>query len=156
MTGEKNGRLEAIWIKRVRRGPMDPVADAILVAGRGIADNADQGGKRQVTIIEREVWEQMMSEVATPVQPSTRRANLMVSDIRLADSRGQVLQIGGCRIRIHGETKPCRLMEESCPGLREVMFPDWRGGAYGEVLDDGPISVGDPVTWAETPAPAVS
>ena len=47
------GRIEAIWLKRTRRGPMDPVASAELVPGRGLRGNADQGGRRQVTLVER-------------------------------------------------------------------------------------------------------
>ena len=43
-------RLEQIWIKRVRRGPMDAADRARVVAGRGIVGNANQGGKRQVTM----------------------------------------------------------------------------------------------------------
>ena len=46
-------KLEAIWIKRVRRGKMDPVLTAELIAGKGIVGNANQGGRRQVTIIEK-------------------------------------------------------------------------------------------------------
>ena len=42
---------------------MDAVPSAKLVAGQGIAGNADQGGKRQVTIIEQEVWEELMNQV---------------------------------------------------------------------------------------------
>ena len=33
------------------------------------------------------------------------------------------------------------------------MRPDWGGGAFAEVLDDGEIRVGDPVTWEEAPLP---
>jgi hypothetical protein len=29
------------------------------------------------------------------------------------------------------------------------MYPDWQGGAFGEVLDDGEIAVGDAVWWQE-------
>jgi MOSC domain-containing protein YiiM len=71
----------------------------------------------------------------------------MLSGTPLAGSRGRILIIGGVRIRILGETKPCDLMERSIPGLRAKMFPDWRGGAFGEVLDNGTIAVGDAVTW---------
>jgi hypothetical protein len=31
----------------------------------------------------------------------------------------------------------------------EAMYPDWGGGAFGAVLDDGEIVVGAPVYWAE-------
>jgi MOSC domain-containing protein YiiM len=144
------GTLSAIWIKRAHGGPMDPAVEARLVAGRGIAGNADQGRRRQVTIIEREVWESIMRDLGGSLDPSARRANLMVSGLGLADSRGRILRIGECRIRIFGETKPCRSMDEALPGLAGALRLGWGGGAFGEVLDDGAIRVGDPVAWAET------
>jgi MOSC domain-containing protein YiiM len=142
------GRLEAIWIKRAKRGPMDSVENANLVADRGIVGNADQGGRRQVTIIERETWDTMMRELDAHVDPAARRANLMVSGVRLAASRGMILDVGACRIRIMGETRPCEQMDEALPGLRRAMADPWRGGAFGVILDDGDIRVGDPVRLA--------
>jgi MOSC domain-containing protein YiiM len=50
------------------------------------------------------------------------------------------------RVRIYGETRPCEQMEAAVPGLRDAMSVPWGGGAHGEVLDDGEIAVGDPVT----------
>ena len=35
------GELAAIWIKRMKRGPMDPAPAATLVSGRGLVGNAD-------------------------------------------------------------------------------------------------------------------
>lgn len=144
-----NGRLQAIWIKRMKLGPMDPADSATLVAGKGIVNNANQRGKRQVTIIEQEVWEGLMNQLGASKPPSTRRANLMTSGIRLANSRGRILRIGACRIRIYGETRPCERMDEALDGLRDAMRPDWGGGAYGEILDDGQIHLGDEVSWEE-------
>jgi MOSC domain-containing protein YiiM len=141
------GRLEAIWIKRAHRGPMDAVSQATLVAGRGLVGNADQGRRRQVTLIEREVWDRLMRELQADVPPTARRANLMLSGCSLENTRGRVLRVGGCRIRVLGETRPCERMDEAYEGLREAMKPGWGGGAFAEVLDDGLITVGERVEW---------
>jgi MOSC domain-containing protein YiiM len=141
--------IEAIWLKRARLGPMGPVPRARLVAGSGIEGNANRGGRRQVTLIEREVWEALMRELGASLDPSTRRANLMLGGVRLADSRGRLLRVGPALLRILGETKPCERMEEALPGLRAAMYPDWRGGAFGEVVEGGEIAVGDAVRWED-------
>ena len=139
------GKLEAIWIKRAKRGLMDPAARATLVKNRGIAGNANAGGRRQVTLIEAEKWRALMDQLGADLDPSTRRANFMVSGIPLANSRGCVIEIGECRIEITGETKPCERMDEALPGLRDAMRPQWGGGAFGVVLNDGVVNVGDEV-----------
>ena len=143
------GTLVAIYLKRVRRGPMDPVDRAGLHAGRGLAGNADQGGRRQVTLLEAELWETMMTELGAALPPAARRANLLVRGVSLANSRGRVLAVGGCGLRVFTEVKPCRRMDEALPGLQGAMYPGWRGGAAAEVLDDGAIAVGDPVEWRD-------
>lgn len=141
------GELANIWIKRAKRGKMDPAESATLVAGRGIVGNADQGRRRQVTLIEEEVWRSLMDRLGADADPSSRRANLMLRGVRLPDTRGRVLRIGRCRIRIVGHLTPCHRMDEVLPGLQAAMRPDWGGGAFAEVLDDGEIHTGDPVEW---------
>ncbi len=139
------GRLEAIWLKRVRGGPMDPVDSAELMAGRGLVGNADQGGRRQVTLVQAEAWRELMSALGGSLPPSRRRANLLVAGVELRETRGAVLEIGLARLEIMGELKPCEQMEEALPGLRAAMYPDWRGGAFASVREGGIIRVGDPV-----------
>lgn len=127
---------------------MDPVDTATLDEGQGLAGNADRGGRRQVTVIEEEVWQRHLQALDATLDPSHRRANLMVSGCALRDTRGQVLCIGAARIVIRGETRPCERMDEALAGLRAVMFPDWGGGAFGEVVAGGTIRIGDPA-WIE-------
>jgi MOSC domain-containing protein YiiM len=143
------GELKAIWIKRARGGLMDDAPSAQLVAGAGIVSNANQGSRRQVTVISSESWADVERDLGLQVDPRTRRANLLVSGVDLADSRGKELRVGPVSIRIYGETRPCRQMEESCAGLQAALGTEWRGGAYGEVLQDGEIAVGDRVDLGE-------
>ena len=79
-TAETNsGRLEAIWVKRFKRGPMDERSQVGVRAGRGIEDNANQGGKRQVTLLSREAWEELSRELGEPVEPSSRRGTFTLA-----------------------------------------------------------------------------
>lgn len=143
------GSLAAIWIKRVRRGPMDARPGAQLIAGQGLEDNANQGGKRQVTLLDADRWREVCAELDAEVDPELRRANLLLQGIDLENSRGKILRLGGCRLEICGETRPCRLMDESFPGLQAALDPGWRGGAYAVVLDGGELEVGMPATWEQ-------
>ncbi len=148
-----SGSLEAIWIKRAHRGAMDRVATATLIAGRGLVGNADQGRRRQVTIIEQERWDELMTELDASVPPKARRANLLVRGIPLADSRDRIMRVGSCRLRIRGETRPCERMDEALPGLRAAMQVNGGGGVFAEVLDGGEIAVGDGVSWDASVSP---
>lgn len=129
---------------------MDSVEMAELRCGAGIVGSADQGSWRQVTIIATREWDQVVEALATPVDPSIRRANLLVSGIELAHTRHQVLRVGSCRLRVRGETRPCNLMDEAEPGLRTALAPQWRGGVFAKVLDDGHITIGDPIDWCNS------
>jgi MOSC domain-containing protein YiiM len=144
------GKLERIWLKRAKGGPMDAVNGALLEVNGGLRGNANRGGKRQVTIISRERWAELMDALAADLSPSVRRANLMVSGLNLENSRGRILRIGATRLQINGETRPCEQMEAAHAGLQELMKARWGGGAFAEVVDGGEIGVGDEVEWIES------
>lgn len=139
MTGE----VVAIWIKRAHRGVMDSVDEANAIAGSGLAGNADRSRRRQVTIIDETAWNTAAVETGHVVDSSKRRANIMLRGIDLEQSRGKHLRIGTCLIRILGETTPCERMEEAQPGLRSALRPSWRAGVFGEIVEGGPLRIGD-------------
>lgn len=143
------GTLERIWIKRSKLGPMDPVSSAALRANRGIVSNANQGGRRQVTLLEAERWAEHMARLGTSADPSIRRANFLIRGLPLAGTRGRILRVGGVRLQIAGETKPCHQMDEALPGLQAAMRPNWGGGAFAIVLEGGEVAVGDSVDWED-------
>jgi MOSC domain-containing protein YiiM len=142
-------KLERIWLKRGKGGPMDPVDSAQLEVGGGLRGNANRGGRRQVTIISRERWAELMVALGADLSPAARRANLMVSNLDLENSRGRELRVGATRLKINGETRPCELMDEAYPGLQSLMRERWGGGAFAEVVEGGEIRVGDEVEWAQ-------
>lgn len=138
-----SGTVEALWRKRAHRGVMDPADEVRLVENEGITDDVSFGRrKRQVTVIEKEVFDRIAEDLPG-VDPSMRRANVMVSGVHLKESRGRVLRLGDVRIELHGETRPCNRMDEQLPGLSAALEPEWNGGVYGVVLDDGTVRVGD-------------
>jgi len=141
------GKVVALWLKRFKRGPMDRVLFVEAIEGRGLSGNANQGGKRQVTIIDEARWSDAQREVGVDVDPSARRANVMLRGLDLEGTRGKMLRVGPVLIRIYNETRPCEQMDEAQPGLRAALGVAWRGGAYGEVVEGGVIREGDSAAW---------
>jgi MOSC domain-containing protein YiiM len=128
---------------------MDPVTSPRLSAGRGIVGNADQGGSRQVTLIEKEIGREVMLAIHGPLKPASRRANLLITGVSLAGSRGRILRVGEAQLKIVGENKPCERMDEALPGLQAALYRDWRGGAFAIVLSDAEVKTGDAVCWED-------
>ena len=138
-----DGEIAAIWVKRTSGQPLDAVTEAQLVAGRGIVGNADQGGWRQVTIIDEKAWRDAESELGHEVDPAHRRANVMLRGIDLEKSRGKKLRLGNCVIEIRGENPPYRQMGE----MQKPLKPHWRAGVFGTIVDGGTIRVGAPAGY---------
>jgi len=125
---------------------MDPVAEAELVVGEGLVGNADQRRRTQVTVISAERWARAEAELGVTLDPSLRRANLLVSGVDLVGSRGRTLAVGGARLRLGRQCAPCRVMDEQHPGLQAALRDDGGGGVYATVVQGGPIAEGDEVT----------
>lgn len=141
-----SGRLEAIAIRARPRAPMREVAGADVSIGAGIGGDArGKPGARQVTLLSMEAWRAACAEIGAELPWTLRRANLLVSGLDLASTRGRLVDIAGVSLEVTGETDPCRVMDLQHPGLRAALEPGWRGGVTCRVLAGGSISVGDAV-----------
>lgn len=141
------GLLRGIYLKRAHRGVMDRAESAELITGQGLSGSVGRSRRRQVSLLEHENWSRFMSELGGTADPSHRRANLVLSGIRLVNTRGRVLRIGDVRLEIGGELTPCERMDEVLPGLQAAMATGWGGGAFAAVLEGGIVRAGDAVSW---------
>jgi MOSC domain-containing protein YiiM len=140
------GRLTGIARRDRKRAPMQILERADINTETGVAlDFRGKPGPRQVTVISARAWKNACSELRKEIPWTTRRANLLVDDFELPRSIGAILKIGPVRLRITGEVDPCSRMEEQCPGLKQALQPDWRGGVSCAVLEGGAVALGDEV-----------
>jgi MOSC domain-containing protein YiiM len=102
-------------------------------------------GRRQVTLISAESWDEAVAELGTRISWEQRRANLLVSGIKLENGTGVRIRIGDAVLEITGECDPCSRMEELASGLKAALTPHWRGGATARVVSEGSIAIGDEV-----------
>jgi MOSC domain-containing protein YiiM len=140
------GRLTGSARRDEKRAPMQLLAAAVVSKHSGVdKDFRGKPGRRQVTVISAEAWCAVCQELGRELPWTTRRANLLVDDIDLPRRAGDVLQIGQLRLQINGETDPCSRMDEQCAGLKQALTPDWRGGVFCTVIEDGAVAIGDAV-----------
>ena len=100
---------------------------------------------RQVTVLTQESWDAACQDLGREVPWTTRRANILIEGLDLADSAGRTLVIGEATFAITGETDPCQRMDEQAQGLTAALTPDWRGGVTCRVIQAGAVKVGDGV-----------
>ena len=97
------GRLDGIARHKVSRGPMETLDRALVTPDKGLEGDCrgkvpeGKKGNRQITVIEAESWAAALDELGSAADGlawSDRRANLLVSGIRLPREPGKVIAIG--------------------------------------------------------------
>lgn len=140
-----SARVAGIAVKTAHRQPLEET-DSVAIQESGIVGNVGQSDHRRVTLLSREQWEQVQSELDMDLPWTTRRANILVEGMDLGGTMGKTIAIGDVRLRVEGETHPCGLMDTYFQGLKTALAPDCRGGVHARVLAAGIISVGDTVS----------
>jgi len=140
--------LSGIARKKTSYAPMEELQTATISRESGLTgDFRGRPGKRQITILSYDDWQQACAELRTVLPWTTRRANLLLSGLQFSPADvGKVLRIGDVRLQITRETDPCQRMEEAHAGLKTALTPSWRGGVCCRVLSGGQISINDIVS----------
>lgn len=142
------GKLIGIARRDTKRAPMQELDSADIHVETGVAlDFRGKPGMRQVTVLSARAWHEVCSELGADIHWTTRRANLLVDDIDLPTLSGGLLRVGDVQLLINAETDPCSRMDDQCPGLRDALKPDWRGGVCCRVIQGGVIALGDAVSY---------
>jgi MOSC domain-containing protein YiiM len=143
-----SGRLTGIARRERSRAPMECLAQAEITVEAGLLGDS-KGLKfplRQITILQRSLWEETLFALGNPdLHWTTRRANLLVEDIQLPRGIGSELSVGPVILEVTAQTVPCAQMDHAYQGLRKALAPDWRGGVTCRVLEGGTIKAGDAV-----------
>ena len=150
------GIVVALFTVDRRAAPMKKVEQLYALAGRGIegdryflgtgtySKNPEPG--RQVTLIKSEVLESLKNKLEINVKPEESRRNILTQGIEINDLIGTEFYVGTVRLRAHRITQPCLYLEKLLdqPGLYKELWDN--GGISCEILSDGVIKEGDPIT----------
>ena len=140
------GKVLGLARRARARAPMESLDEASVTVETGVGGDARGRLRgRQVTVLARESWDAACKELGREVPWTTRRANILVEGLDLAETTGKTLRIGEATLAVTGETDPCQRMDEQAQGLTAALTPDWRGGVTCTVTRDGAVKVGDPV-----------
>ena len=150
------GVVELLAIAARAEAPMRLVSQARALAGRGLEGDRYAGGAGtfsprgahkpgyELTLIAAEVVEELTARDAGLDFASTRR-NVLTRGIDVNALVGRDFTVGGVRCRGLRLAEPCAHLERlHGPGLLRPLIH--RGGLRADVLDDGPIGRGDPIS----------
>lgn len=155
-----HGTLIGIARRTVWRGPMATLETATVAVDVGLTSDAvgKRHPKRLVTVLNNEDWNTAIAALnardligGIVLDWTVRRANLLVSQLRLPRARGAIIRIGTVELVVTGQTHPCAKMDAVHPGLLKALGSEWRGGVTCAVNVGGDIAVGDPATVVSSP-----
>ena len=103
-------------------------------------------GKRQVTLIEREILKIHTGAMGiADLEPGQARSNIETTGVDLVALIGSDVQVGEAVLRFVEPRDPCHKMDALSKGLRELM-EDGRQGVIAMVIKSGRVRPGDAIT----------
>ena len=144
------GRVEGIFIGPPRTLP-EPVERVRAVAGRGLEGNRhfydDALPGRALTLIAAEALEGLEADAGIRLTAAESRRNVLTRGVDLNALVGKRFRVGDVECEGVELCEPCSSLQRlTYPGVIKGLVH--RGGLNADILSDGEIAVGDPVTTA--------
>lgn len=153
--GNLIGTVVSLHIVREAAGPVASVEEVRAVAGKGLDGDRYFRGvgtfskkpkpDREVTLIESEAIEAVTRDYGVELVPGETRRNIVTRDVALNHLVGREFRVGEATLR-------GLILCEPCAHLANLTTADvstalvHRGGLRAQILTDGVIRVGDPIT----------
>jgi MOSC domain-containing protein YiiM len=145
------GRVEAIFIAADKGELPAPVERVQALAGHGLEGNryywpaGDAPAGCAVTLIAAEAVEAVAAEGEVSVTAAETRRNVLTRGIDVNDLVGKRFRIGDVECQGVELCEPCATLESMTqPGVIRAFVH--RCGLNADILSDGAIAVGDPVS----------
>lgn len=149
------GTLQAIFVAPAAGAPMQRVAAAEAVPGRGLRGDRYfeaagsfsrwPGPHRDLTLIAEEALAALACEAGLPLAPEASRRNLLTRGVPLASLVGATFRVGAVLVKGLRPCQPCAYLERraALPGLLHALRG--RGGLRAHILQPGSLAVGDTI-----------
>jgi len=149
------GSVESIFIATRAEGATQAVDEIRAAAGHGLEGDRYFAGNgtysvprtpgRDITLIEAEAVERLASEHGVVLEPGQARRNVVTRGIGLNELVGRRFTVGEVECVGRRLCDPCSHLEQlTQPGVLKGLVN--RGGLRADVVTDGRIAVGDPVS----------
>ncbi len=142
------GKIEWIGLRPIKKADLSPVTSAEITVEAGLTGdhNARKGGKRMVTLIQKEHIDLVASVMNKSVSPLDLRRNIVVSGINLLALHDQEIKLGdGIVLKGTGYCVPCSRMEKNL-GAGGYNAMRGHGGITATVISGGKLAVGDGIS----------
>jgi MOSC domain-containing protein YiiM len=144
------GHVAAINIRQTSQSPAVPVERARLLSGRGLEGDryyapAGAGSGEALTLIATEALEGLEADTGIRLSAADSRRQVLTRGIDLNALVGREFTVGGVRCLGVELCEPCADLQAVTQDgvLRGLVH---RGGLRADVLTDGEVAVGDPVS----------
>jgi len=148
----QSGQVDWIGIRPKKRSDIEEVAEVKISVESGLEGDhyGKKGGKRMITLMQKEHLEVVSNILDAKVNPTSLRRNVVVEGVNLLALHNVRFKIGhDVILEGTGYCHPCSRMEENLgPGGYNAMRG--HGGITAKVIQGGMINLGDAVTISDS------